>query len=173
MKLRLTLVVATVLGIAIVSWGGTRIQEKPITDTDYLLGAIVQWSALVKSSELARVKAGASEMRKLAGEIADRQNLAGTGLIVLARDNKDNWEAARRSGEREVEVSGLAKLTGGAFDQAYLKNALSNLDQLIELSERCVNGMGSEGVRSQAKKMLPLLHEQRKQANDLLKTIAK
>jgi predicted outer membrane protein len=171
MKLQLWLVLGGALGAGTWGAGGlVRADERPVADVDFLAESITHSACEVRAGELALTGAKAKEVQQFARKVIDQQGKFDRALNRLAWDNKVPVQFNQVSGRQRADRR-LAKLRGQAFDQELLQLLSEDLEQWIDLSQRCASGPGGRAERELATEMLPTLRQRLQEAKRLLKTV--
>jgi putative membrane protein len=153
------------------AWTGAvaRADDRPVTNADYLAGAITHAATEGRIGRLALKRAKSEEVRQFARKVLAEQATFDSPLQSLAMDNKvpvlenqvDGWLLSQ---------SRLGELSGERFDREALKLFVSDLEEWIDLSQRSANR--DDAAESElAAKMLPALRQRLREANRLLKTV--
>ena len=168
MKLHLWAAVVGVLGVG--SWAGgfaACADYGPVTDADYLVGAVTHAAAEVRASTLALKRAKSDEVRQFARKVLSEQEIFDPALEALAVDHKLAVLSSQKDGW-QLSESRLGELSGDHFDRETLKFLVSDLEHWIDLSRRSASG--DDAAESElASKMLPTLRQRLREANRLLK----
>ncbi len=164
---------ATAVGVlAMGGWAGVvgaRGDDGPITDADYLAGALTHAATEGRAGKLALKRAKSEEVRQFARKVLDEQATFDPALESLAVDNKVPLLDNQAGGWQRSE-SLLGDLSGDRFDREALKLFVSDLEQWIDLSQR--GASRDDAAESElAAKMLPTLKQRLREANRLLKTL--
>jgi putative membrane protein len=170
MKLHFCTAVVGVLAVG--AWAGgvpARADDGPVTNADYLAGAISHAATEGRAAELAQKRAKSEELRQFARKVLEEQATFDPPLESLARDNKVPVLDNQATG-RQLSESRLGELSGDRFDRGALKLFVSDLEQWIDLSQR--GARRDDAAESElAAKMLPTLRQRLREANRLLKAL--
>jgi putative membrane protein len=169
MKLHVWAVAVSVLAMG--AWTGVvaRADDGPVTDADYLVGAVTHAAAEGRAGRLALKRAKSEEVRQFARKILTEQESFDPDLEALAVDHKLAVLSSQTDG-RQLAQSRLGELSGESFDREALKLFVGDLEQWIDLSQRSANG-GDAAESELAAKMLPALRQRLREANRLLKSV--
>jgi putative membrane protein len=168
MKLHLC---AAVSVLAMGAWTGAvaRADDGPVTDGDYLTGAITHAATEGRAGELALKRAKSDEVRQFARKVLAEQESFDPDLQALAVDHKLAVLSSQTDGWN-LSQSRLGDLSADRFDREALKLFVSDLKLWIDLSQRSASR--DDAAESElAAKMLPALRQRLKEANRLLKTL--
>lgn len=152
------------------AWTGfaARADDGPVTDGDYLAGAITHAAAEVRAGQLALKRAQSEEVWQFARKVLAEQESLDPDLEAIAVGHKLAVLSSQADG-RQLAQSRLGELSGDRFDREALKLFVGDLEQWIDLSRR--SARGDDAAESElAAKMLPTLRQRLKEANQLLKT---
>jgi putative membrane protein len=163
------LVVAAVLSVGVLRLAGP---PRPLADDDYMALAILHGATEVRACELARTRAKSKDVRKFARKVIEVQRPLHRNMAWLARNNDVPVFFNEQKGRRAASAR-LGKLRGQAFDRAFLKYLVHDVEGFIYLARRCLAGPGSVAVKGQAGKVLPVLQGRLKEARRLLATVEK
>jgi predicted outer membrane protein len=171
MKLHLWLAVGAALAVGTCGIGGSvRADGNPIADRDFLAETILHGAYAVRASELALTEAKAQEVQQLARQVIAGRGMFSRALHTLARDHDVPvlFNQSRGWGLAESRLAGFRR---DAFDREFLRLLSKDLGEWIDLSQRCATGPGGRAERDLASTMLPVLRQQFREANRLLKTV--
>lgn len=126
---------AWLTSIALVTASGIALgEDQPVLDRDFLVKAAPCCDAMVKYADIAQKRAANPEVRELAQRIAQDHRQMHKELAKAAEDQK---LAVASGTEKQVkeEVDRLSKLSGGEFDQAFLKRVIEDHEQGLKMCE--------------------------------------
>jgi putative membrane protein len=158
--------------LAVGGWAGgvpARADDGPVTNADYLTGAITHAATEGRAGKLALKRAKSEELRQFARKVLEEQATFDPPLESLAADNKVPVLENQADGWRLSE-SRLGELSGDRFDREALKLFVSDLEPWIDLSQRSAR-RDDAAESALAAKMLPTLRQRLREANRLLKTL--
>lgn len=131
-------------------------KEKMITDAEFVKMAASGGMFEVKSSELAKERAGSAEVKKFADEmIADH-----------GKANKELEAAAKKAGipvpkeltpDDQKLMDMVKQAKGGEFDMAYMKAQVKGHVNTVKLLENGSKNLKDAGLKAFAEKTLPVV----------------
>jgi putative membrane protein len=138
---------------------------KANSDEHFVKEAAVGGMAEVELGKLAADKASSADVKKFGQRMVDDHSKANDELKTLAQ-NKNITLPTALDAKNQATVDHLSKLTGEAFDRAYMQTMVK--DHQKDVSEfRTQSKSGKDGdVKAWASKTLPTLEEHLKMAQD-------
>ncbi|HVS36213.1 MAG TPA: DUF4142 domain-containing protein [Gemmataceae bacterium] len=160
---------AAVVGVLAMGGAAARGDDGPVTDADYLAGAITHAAAEGRAGKLALKRAKSEELRQFARKALEEQATFDPDLQALAVDHKLAVLSSQADGW-QLSESVLGDLSGEQFDREALKLFIRDLEQWIDLSQHSASR--DDAAESQlAAKMLPTLRERLREAKRLRKAL--
>jgi putative membrane protein len=144
---------------------GGKTMAKIGSDEHFVMEAAKGGMAEVELGKLAADKASSAEVKKFGQQMADDHGKANDELKTLAQ-NKNITLPASPDAKHKATVDRLSKLSGEAFDRAYMQEMVK--DHRKDVSEfRTESKSGRDAdVKAWASKTLPTLEEHLKLAQD-------
>jgi putative membrane protein len=139
-------------------------------DRNFVTKTAVANMAEVSLGKFAQGKAEQAEVKKFAQMMVEDHSKAGAGLKAIAA-NKDIKLPTDLDHEHKALQERLSKLSGAAFDQAYV-DAMVNGHRKVAAAFRSESKSGRDPeVKDWASKTLPTIEAHLKQAEDLKRTV--
>ena len=135
-------------------------------DKKFAMEAAIGGMAEVKLGQLAEEKASNPDVKAFGQRMVTDHTKANNDLKEVAAKQKIDLPTSLDS-KHEATVDKLSKLSGDAFDKAYMKEMVKDHDMDVkEFQKEAQNGQDS-AIRDFASKTLPTLQEHQKMAHDL------
>jgi len=136
------------------------------SDERFVLKASEGGLAEVNTGSLAARLATHPEVKQFAAQMVKDHTMSNTELIALA--NAGRFKVAmREDAEHQAMAKKLAKLTGAAFDRAYMAGQVKDHEVTVALFEKEGKEGKNEDLRKWAKKTLPILRMHLKMARQI------
>lgn len=135
------------------------------TAADFLAESLVRSASMTRASEQALKRAESKKVRELARKVIDQQKAFRPALVRLAVVNYVPVRFNELRGE-DTSDKALSGRKGAAFDRAYLKLVIEQLDGWADLTRRCAED-GLPAERSLAVRLLPGLRQRLQEARRL------
>jgi len=126
--------------------------------------------AEVELGKLATEKAASDEVKKFGQRMVDDHSKANDDLKTLAQNKKVTLPADIDPKEKALHDR-LAKLSGAAFDRAYMQAMLADHRQDVAEFRKEANSGTDADVKAFAAKTLPTLEDHLKRAQQINKTV--
>ena len=139
------------------------------TDSAFMKKAADGGMAEVELAKLAQQKAESAEVKSYAERLEKDHTQANTELKALA-SQKNVTLPAEPSKPHMAMHDKLSKLSGAAFDKAYVAAMLDDHQKDVRAFQTVANGSGDADVKAFAAKTLPTLKDHLKQVQDLSKS---
>lgn len=137
-------------------------------DVTFVKKAATGGATEVAIAKLAQEKAENADVKSFAAKLEKDHSQANTELTELA--TKKNVTLADAKGHGPVYAK-LEKLSGAAFDRAFVAAMVDDHQKDVRAFEKVANGSGDADVKAFAAKTLPTLKDHLTQVQDLSKTI--
>ena len=135
-------------------------------DRDWVNEQLLDGDREVALGRLAQERGANADVRAFGATMVEKHTMAGTELKRIA--NRHNVPAAPRPGGNGGDFDRLSKLTGDAFDRAYIELMVDNHDDALEALEKKANdGDEHADVRDWAAKMVPDVRAHLERAKNL------
>jgi len=143
---------------------------KPMSDQTFVIGAAKGGLAEVELGKLAQEKAASTEVKNFGKRMVDDHSKANDELQSLAK-NKNITLPADLDPKDKALRDRLSKLSGAAFDRAYMNAMLSDHRKDVSEFKRESAAGKDPDVKAFAAKTLPTLEEHLKLAQDTTKAV--
>jgi putative membrane protein len=141
-------------------------------DAPFIGTAAMDGLAELEHGRLATRNASSPQVKRFAQRMVDDHQKAGDELHRLA-SQKEITLATKLDDQHQVTQNDLAKLTGAAFDKAYMAHMVKAHLQAVALFEQEVKNGQDANVKAWAARMLPTLQEHVKLASAVNATVSK
>lgn len=132
--------------------------KPPSPDAPFIGAAAMDARAEVELARLAAQHASSPRVKRFAQRLAGAHQRAVDEVNGLA-SQKEVALATKLDDQHQAALDGLAKLTGSAFDQAYMAHTVKAHLQAVGLFQQEVKEGQDPTVKAWATKMLPTLQE--------------
>jgi putative membrane protein len=148
----------------------TRASDLSVTDQQFVQKAMAGGRKEVELGRLAQQHASSDAVKQLGQRIADDHERANRELESMLSGS----DVARTSAtsENDNDRSKLEKMSGAAFDRAYVQQMIDDHQTDITEFERAAQS-SNQTVRAFAEKTIPTLRQHLQQARDAQATIGK
>jgi putative membrane protein len=140
-------------------------------DSGFVIEAAKGGMAEVELGKLGAEKAGSEHVKKFAQKMVDDHGKANDELKTLAR-NKNITLPTAVDGNQKGLHDRLAKMSGDAFDRAYMKAMLDGHLKTVSAFRKESRSGKDLDVKAWASKTLPMLEDHLKQAQEANKAVA-
>lgn len=177
----LLIVVAIALGFSSLLWAQTQAEKKeagdkmeaakkPIADSSFITDALSGGIFEVKMGKVALEKSSNEEVKQFAQRMVDEHSKAGDELRELASSKGMNPSQEMKKAHRDM-FDKLSKLSGAAFDKAYMNHMVKDhVKDISDFRKEVREGKDTE-VKAWASKTLPTLEEHLKMARNVSKKL--
>jgi putative membrane protein len=141
-------------------------------DAAFIGTAAMDGLAEVEHGRLATSKAASPQVKRFAQRMVSDHQKAGDELKGLA-SQKEVTLADKLDDQHQARQDELAKLTGAAFDQAYMAHMVKAHLQAVALFQEEVKTGQDRNVKAWAARMLPTLQEHVKLASSINAAVSK
>ena len=149
--------------------GAGEAKGKSTPDTMFMQEAAMSSMAEVAHGQLAAKNASAESVKQYGQRMVDDHTKANQELKGLA-GQKQVTLPAKLDQKHQAVQDRLAKLSGEAFDKAYMQHMVTAHQQVVTLFQREAKTGSDDDAKAWATKTLPVLQEHLKMARD---TVAK
>jgi len=171
--MRSILVAAVVLGLAAspsFAAGKKKTVKKPVTDQTFVMKAARGGMAEVELGKLAQDKGSSEQVKAFGKRMVDDHGKANDDLMSLAK-SKNIQVPTSLSAKDEALKTRLSKLSGAAFDRAYMTAMLSDHKKDVSEFKSEATIAKDPDVKAFASKTLPTLEDHLKLAQDTGKAV--
>jgi putative membrane protein len=140
----------------------------PAADVAFVKKAAAGGMTEVAVAKLAQQKAEHADVKAFATKLESDHSAANRDLKELATTK--HITLAESSGHGPVHAK-LEKLSGAAFDKAFVAAMLEDHTKDVKAFEKVANGTGDSDIKAFAAKTLPTLKDHLQQVQELAKTI--
>jgi putative membrane protein len=158
------------LGIACAANGASQSDAAPVSNDDraFVQKAAEAGMTEIEVGKLAQQKGSDDAVKQLGRRMVDDHTKANGELKKIAGDKGIDVPAKLdKSGEKEVDQ--LSKLSGSAFDQAFVKHEVSDHQKAVKAFDREAKSGKDSDLKSFASQTLPDLQEHLKLAQSAQK----
>jgi putative membrane protein len=127
-------------------------------DRDFVAKAALDGETEVKLARLATQRAASEGVKQFAQRMIQDHGKANAELKALARE-KGFALPQRMTAEQQAMVTQLTRLSGAAFDQAYIKQMVADHERAVALFEKEANEGSNPDLKAWAARTLPTLRE--------------
>ena len=150
--------------------GAAADDKKDSGDRDFVKKASAAGLAEVNLSNLAVRLSGNAKVRAFAERMIVDHGKANEELLMLA--NRKQFTAAEKMDSKHTELRDkLAKMTGAAFDHAFMEGMVKDHEEAVKLFETQSKDGQDAALKSWAGNKLPALKKHLKMAQDIAKTV--
>jgi putative membrane protein len=139
------------------SYPNTQIQTR-MDDKKFVRDAAIAGMTEVKLGQLAADKGSTDAVRQFGQKMADDHSKANTELKQLASQDNIPVPDSLDSKHQSV-VDNLSKLSGPAFDKAYIKDQKKDHERAVQEFQNEANNGSNPDVKGFASKTLPTIQE--------------
>jgi len=171
--MRSILVGAVVLGLAAspaFAEGKKKPAKKPLTDQTFVMKAARGGMAEVELGKLAEDKGSSEQVKSFGKRMADDHGKANDELQSLAK-NKNITLPTSLDAKDQALKDRLSKLSGAAFDRAYMSAMLTDHRKDVNEFKRESMSAHDPDIKAFASKTLPTLEDHLKLAQDTGKAV--
>jgi putative membrane protein len=148
--------------------GETNRMQNMSNDRTFVMNAAIGGMAEVEMGKLAAEKATDPRVKQFGQKMVDDHSKANDDLKTVATQQKIDVPVSLDS-KHQATIDRLSKLSGTAFDRAYVKEMVKDHDEDVkEFHKQSQNGQDS-AVRDFASKTLPTLQEHQRMILDINK----
>ena len=140
--------------------------KMPSSDRKFVMEALKDGMAEVELGKLASERAASDAVKQFGKRMADDHSKAGSELMKVAQDKGLTPPTEVDSKHARLRDK-LAKLSGSAFDRAYVDEMVKDHRQDVKEFQREADKAKDPDVKAFAAKTLPTLQEHLKQVEDL------
>jgi putative membrane protein len=140
----------------------------PVADVAFVKKAAAGGATEVAVAKLAQEKAEHADVKAFAAKLESDHSAANRDLAELATSK--HITVAEAKGHGPVYAK-LEKLSGAAFDKAFVTAMVDDHVKDVKAFEKVANGSGDSDVKAFAAKTLPTLKAHLQQVQELAKTI--
>ena len=144
---------------------GTSGKMASPTDSSFVMKAAGGGHTEVEAGKLASGKATNSDVKAFAQRMVKDHGKANTELLSLAKSKSIDIKA--NDSDAKALTDRLGKLSGAAFDRAYMEEMVKDHQTDVELFERQSRDGDDAELKAWAGKQLPTLREHLKMAQDV------
>jgi putative membrane protein len=160
---RIFLTFALVVALVPLAVGADDRPTRLAGDADFLVKAISCGTAEMKFSELAEKQASNADVKEFARKIVADHKKGNEKLMGLAREFKVAVLTGLEKEQRDAEAR-LRRLSGPAFDRAYMQQIVDDHEKAITLFENESKTGTNPQLRKEASNTLSTLREHLKEA---------
>jgi putative membrane protein len=136
------------------------------SDRTFVTDAAIGGMAEVEMGKLAVQKASSESVKSFGQKMVDDHSKANDELKTVAMKQKIDLPTSLDS-KHQATVDRLSKLSGAAFDRAYVREMVKDHDQdVMEFKKESTSGQDA-AVRDFASKTLPTLQEHQRMIRDI------
>ena len=139
---------------------------KPAADSTFMKTAAMDGMAEVEHGQLAAQKAASDGVKQFGQRMADDHGKANAELKSLAAQ-KHVTLPAKLDAKHQAMHDKLAKMSGAAFDSAYMAHMVTAHKEAVALFQREAKAGSDAETKAFAEKTLPTLQEHLKMAQDV------
>ncbi len=139
--------------------------KKTITDQAFVKEAAIGGMTQVQLGNLAKEKASSNDVKQFGERMAADHAKAGDELKQLAEQQQIALPTDLDA-KHKATVDRLSKLSGAAFDQAYMKEMVSDHKHNVSVFKKESTAAKDADVKSFASRTLPTLEDHRKLAEN-------
>jgi len=165
-----TLAAAMAAAPAFASGKKAKKTAKPMSDQTFVIDAAKGGMAEVELGKLAQDKAASTEVKNFGKRMVDDHSKANDELQSLAK-NKNITLPPDLDPKDKALRDRLSKLSGAAFDRAYMNAMLSDHRKVVSEFKRESTAGKDPDVKAFASKTLPTVEEHLKLAQDTTKAV--
>jgi putative membrane protein len=144
---------------------GTSGKTASATDSNFVMKAAAGGHKEVEAGKLASSKATNSDVKAFAQRMVKDHGKANTELMSLAKSK--SIDAKAKDTDAKTLTDRLGKLSGAAFDRAYMEEMVKDHQTDVDLFDRQSREGDDAELKAWAGKQLPTLREHLKMAQDL------
>jgi putative membrane protein len=149
---------------------GKRTAGKPMSDQTFVMDVAKGGTAEVELGKLAQDKAASPEVKNFAKRMVDDHTKANDELQTLAKNKNISLPTDLDAKDKALRDR-LSKLSGAAFDRAYMNAMVSDHRKVVaEFKRESTAGKDPE-VKAFASKTLPTIEEHLKLAQDTTRAV--
>jgi len=145
---------------------GTSGKTASATDSSFVMKAAAGGVKEVEAGKLASSKATNSDVKSFAQRMVKDHGKANSELMSLAKSKSIEAKASKDS-EAKALTDRLGKLSGAAFDRAYMEEMVKDHQTDVDLFEQQSRDGDDAELKAWAGKQLPTLREHLKMAQDV------
>jgi putative membrane protein len=146
--------------------GGPQTKGNSTADTMFIQEAAMSSMAEVAHGQLAAKNASAAAVKEFGGRMVDDHTKANEELKGLA-SQKSVTLPTQLDQKHQAVQDRLAKLTGDAFDKAYMQHMVTAHQQAVSVFERETKTGKDADAKGWAAKTLPVVQQHLKMARDI------
>ena len=148
--------------------GRTAAAAVPAADVAFVRKAAAGGTTEVAVAKLAQEKAEHADVKAFAAKLESDHSAANRDLTELATSKHITLTEAKGHGPVYAK---LEKLSGAAFDKAFVTAMVDDHVKDVKAFEKVANGSGDSDIKAFAAKTLPTLKDHLRQVQELAKTI--
>lgn len=171
--MRSILVAAVVLGLTAspaFAKGQKKTAKKPVTDQSFVMKAAKGGMAEVELGKLAEDKGSSEQVKSFGKRMADDHGKANDELQSLAKNKNITLPSSMDAKDLALK-NRLSKLSGSAFDRAYMSAMLTDHRKDVNEFKRESVSAQDPDIKAFASKTLPTLEDHLKLAQDTGKAV--
>jgi putative membrane protein len=159
------------LGVAVTTASAQSSENPPAAergraDRDFMMTAAAGGMAEVELGQLAAEKATRPEVKQFAQMLVNDHSQANEELKTLAQRKNVSLPSGPKA-EHDAEKERLSRLSGPAFDDAYVQSMVKDHEKDVELFSRQASSGSDPEAKAWAAKILPKLKQHLAQAKQL------
>jgi putative membrane protein len=146
--------------------GQNNRSQNAADDKTFVMNAAMGGMAEVELGRLAVSKASSEHVKQFGQRMVDDHSKANDELKSVASQQKIDLPVSLDS-KHQAAVDRLSKLSGSAFDKAYVKEMVKDHDEDVKEFQREAQSGQDSAVRAFASKTLPTLQEHQRMIHDM------